>query len=151
MISNNDTNLNLSFHAPNPCLLLLPRSVMLSPSPLSLSICSHLHSTATHRRTFLQILQEGLGKQGFWLRFEMKCYNLPKWHIALMTSDLQTAYHQIIMYWIKTRKMLKRTLFILRENKHAHFRGKPLFQATKQHLNHSWLTPKQPNDSTKSR
>ena len=33
MISNNSSNLNLSFHPPNPCLLLLPRSVMLSPSP----------------------------------------------------------------------------------------------------------------------
>ena len=32
MISNNDTNLNLSFHPPNPCLLLLPRSLMLFPS-----------------------------------------------------------------------------------------------------------------------
>ena len=58
MISNNDTNLNMSFHPPNPCLLLLPRSPMLSPSPLSLSLCIHLHSTATHRHTFLQILQE---------------------------------------------------------------------------------------------
>ena len=35
MISNNDTNLNLSFHPPNPCLLLLPRSLMLSPSPFT--------------------------------------------------------------------------------------------------------------------
>ena len=34
MISNNNTNLNLSFHPPNPCLLLLPRSHMLSPSPI---------------------------------------------------------------------------------------------------------------------
>ena len=32
MISNNDTNLNLSFHPPNPCLLLLPRSLTLSRS-----------------------------------------------------------------------------------------------------------------------
>ena len=32
MITNN-TNLNLSLHPPNPCLLLLPRSLMLSPSP----------------------------------------------------------------------------------------------------------------------
>ena len=50
-------------HPPNPCLLVFPRSLMLSPSPpppspLSLSICIHLHSTATHRHTFLQILQE---------------------------------------------------------------------------------------------
>ena len=33
MISNNDTNLNLSFHPPNPCLLPLPRSLMLSSFP----------------------------------------------------------------------------------------------------------------------
>ncbi len=33
MISNNDTNLNLSYHPPNPCLLLLPRSLMLPPLP----------------------------------------------------------------------------------------------------------------------
>ena len=33
MISNNDTNLNLSFDPPNPCLLRLPRSLMLSTSP----------------------------------------------------------------------------------------------------------------------
>ena len=33
MISNNNTNLNLSFHPPNPCLLLLPRSLMLPPPP----------------------------------------------------------------------------------------------------------------------
>ena len=33
MISNNDTNWNLSFHPPNPCLLLLPRSLMLPPPP----------------------------------------------------------------------------------------------------------------------
>ena len=31
MISNNNTNFNLSYHPPNPCLLLLPRSLMLSP------------------------------------------------------------------------------------------------------------------------
>ena len=30
MISNNNTNLNLSYHPPNPCLFLLPRSLMLS-------------------------------------------------------------------------------------------------------------------------
>ena len=35
MISNNDTNLNLSFHPPNPCLLPLPRFLTLS---LSLSL-----------------------------------------------------------------------------------------------------------------
>ena len=34
MISHTYTNLNLSYHPPNPCLLLLPRSLMLSPSPL---------------------------------------------------------------------------------------------------------------------
>ena len=34
MISNKDTNLNLSFRPPSPCLLLLPRSLMLSPSSL---------------------------------------------------------------------------------------------------------------------
>ena len=75
MISNNNTNLNLSYHPPNPCLLLLPRSLMLSPSslpfPLSLSICIHLHSTATHRHRFLQILQEGLGKQEGFLTTEL--------------------------------------------------------------------------------
>ena len=32
MISSNNNNLDLSFHPPNPCLLLLPRSLMLSPS-----------------------------------------------------------------------------------------------------------------------
>ena len=61
MISNNDTNLNLSFHPTNPCLLLLLRSLMLSPSPLpsplSLSICTHLHSTATHRHLHLPRMQ----------------------------------------------------------------------------------------------
>ena len=31
MISDNNTNLNLSYHPPNPCLLLLPRSLILSP------------------------------------------------------------------------------------------------------------------------
>ena len=29
MISDNNTNLNLSYRPPNPCLLLLPRSLML--------------------------------------------------------------------------------------------------------------------------
>ena len=52
MISDNNTNLNLSYHPPNSCLLLLPRSLILShlplPFPLSLSICIHLHSTDTH-------------------------------------------------------------------------------------------------------
>ena len=33
MISDNNTNLNLSYHPPNPCLLLLPRSLILSPPP----------------------------------------------------------------------------------------------------------------------
>ena len=33
MISNNNNNLNLSYHPPNPCLLLLPRSLMLSLPP----------------------------------------------------------------------------------------------------------------------
>ena len=33
MISDNNTNLNLSYHPPNPCLLLLPRSLMLPPPP----------------------------------------------------------------------------------------------------------------------
>ena len=65
MISNHDTNLNLSFHPPNPCLFFMPRSLILSPSPLpsplSLSICIHLHSTATHRYTFLHILGKGGG------------------------------------------------------------------------------------------
>ena len=36
MISNNSTNLNLYYHPPNPCLLLLPRSLMLSHPPLPL-------------------------------------------------------------------------------------------------------------------
>ena len=37
MISDNNNNLNLSYHPPNPCLLLLPRSLILSPPPPSLS------------------------------------------------------------------------------------------------------------------
>ena len=41
MISNNDTNLNLSFDPPNPCLLLLLISLMLSPSPLPSLLSLH--------------------------------------------------------------------------------------------------------------
>ena len=50
MISDNNTNLNLSYHPPNPCLLLSLFSYsppLPPPFPLSLSICIHLHSTAT--------------------------------------------------------------------------------------------------------
>ena len=56
MNSNNTTNLNLSFHPPNPCLLLLPRSHALSlpplhmhPSTFSCHIQIHLSSDSTGR------------------------------------------------------------------------------------------------------
>ena len=43
MISNNNTNLNPSYHPPNPCLLLLPRSLMLSCSQTA-RLCIHVKS-----------------------------------------------------------------------------------------------------------
>ena len=76
MISNNHTNLNLSYHPPNPCLLLLPRSLMLYrprfpfPSPYPYA---SIYIQLPHTHRFLQILQEGLCKQeGFQLRFELR-------------------------------------------------------------------------------
>ena len=63
MISNTTTNLNVITHPIRASFSCLDLSCSLpppfpSPSP-------YLHLTATHRHRFLEILQEGLGEQGF--------------------------------------------------------------------------------------
>ena len=48
MISNNNISLNLSYHPPNPCLLLLPRSHMLSTSHALTTAWPSLESSKGH-------------------------------------------------------------------------------------------------------
>ena len=61
MISNNNTNLNLSYHPSNPCLLLLPRSLMLSPSPPS-PLPIHMHPSTFNCHTQTQISSDSTGR-----------------------------------------------------------------------------------------
>ena len=67
MISNNDTNLNLYFHPPNPCLLLLPRSLMLSPSPFpppSPYLYASIYIQLPHKGTpFFRFYRKALAKK----------------------------------------------------------------------------------------
>ena len=63
MISNNNTNLNLSYHPPNPCLLLLPRSLMLSISSKGMHdgghACLSFLVLYVHRNHQAEILHTG--------------------------------------------------------------------------------------------
>ena len=78
MISNNDINLSLPLHPPNPCLLLLPRSLMLSPSLLFpspspypyASIYIQLPDTDTDFFRFYR--KAWANKKVFYLRFELR-------------------------------------------------------------------------------
>ena len=69
MISNNDTNLNLSFHPPNLCLLLLPRSLMLSlsrpPFPPTLSLSIYIQPPHTNTPFFRFYRKAWANKKGF--------------------------------------------------------------------------------------
>ena len=60
MISDNNTNLNLSYHPPNPCLLLLPGSFILSPPPPFRSPYPSIYIQLTHTHT--QISSDSTGR-----------------------------------------------------------------------------------------
>ena len=88
MISDNTTNLNLSYHRPNPCLLLLPRSLILSPPPHPLPFPSpypyaSIYIQLPHRHRFLQILQEGLCKQESTRQFDCPKQMRTTKHVSL--------------------------------------------------------------------
>ena len=70
MISNNNTNLNLSYYPPNLCLLLLPRSLMLLPPPHSLPpLPIHMHSSTFNCHTQTHISSDSTGRPGQTRRF----------------------------------------------------------------------------------
>ena len=61
--SNNNTNLSLSFHPPNPCLLLLPRSLMLSHSPPPLPpLPIHMHPSTFNCHTQTHLSSDSTGR-----------------------------------------------------------------------------------------
>ena len=80
-LNNNNTKLSLSSHPPTPCLLLLPGSLMLSPSPLtsllSLSAYASIYIQQPHSDAFLQVLLESLG--------ERECTHFKSYHTPLHT------------------------------------------------------------------
>ena len=66
MISNNDTNLNLFFHPPNLCLLLLTRSLMLSPSPLPSPLALSIYIQLPHTDTpFFRVYRKAWANKVF--------------------------------------------------------------------------------------
>ena len=70
MISNNNTNLNLSYYPPSLCLLLLPRSLMLLPPPHSLPpLPIHMHSSTFNCHTQTHISSDSTGRPGQTRRF----------------------------------------------------------------------------------